>query len=158
MKNAPITISNESAPDKRDYNAGTRPERINTVTAEALALLLEMNEITGMESVFRMSTTRLSAVIHYLQKRYDWQIERRDEVTGTNDGRIPTITVYWLPQATIAQAFERGARDWIDRVKAARKEKRKAADKCKEIAARINHARKQSRKSDPRQSSLWGEL
>lgn len=158
MKNAPITNCNESALDSRNYNAGSLPKRTYTVTAEALMHLLEMNEITGMESVFRMSTTRLSAVIHYLEKRYAWHIDRHDEVRGTKDGRTSWITVYWLPQATIANAFERGAREWIDRVKLARAEKRKKADECKRIAEKINRSRNQSRKTNSRQSDLWGDL
>jgi hypothetical protein len=37
MKNAPTPNSSESAPDKRDYNAGTFPVRHDTVLADVLA-------------------------------------------------------------------------------------------------------------------------
>ena len=155
MKTAPNQTAFERAPDKRDYPPGTLPKRINTVTAAVLAGLLESNAMTGMESVFKQSTTRLGAVIHCLTRDYGWSIPRRDIATGTSDGRIASITAYWLPQATIAQAFEAGAREWMDSVKSARAERRKQAGKCKSDAARIN-ARKHFKTQNPRQDSLWG--
>lgn len=157
MKNAPVQTTNESAPGKRDYTPGTLPKRINTVTASVLVALLESHNITCMESVFKQNTTRLGAFIHRLTRDYGWHIDRRDIATGTNDGRIATITAYWLPQETIARAFEAGARAWIYRVKTARAEQRKQADKCKADAARRNlHSRFKT--PDPRQGGLWGEL
>ena len=154
MKNAPIQPTNESAPDKCNYNPGTLPKRINTVTAAVLAGLLESKEFTGMESVFKQSTTRLSAVINYLEQRYGWCIYRRDIAVGTADGRTPEISIYWLPQATIAKAFENGARGWIDTVNNARLERRKHANECKASAARKNATRKHF-KQNPRQDNLW---
>ena len=157
MKNAPVQPTNESAPEKRDYTPGRLPKHINTVTASVMISLLESNTLTGMDAVFKESTTRLSAVINYLKRDYGWTIDRRDIATGTNDGRIATITAYWLPQETIARAFEAGAREWINRVKASRAERRKLADKCKAEAARIN-TRKHFKMTDPRQGGLWGDL
>lgn len=156
MKNAPIQTTNEGAGDTANYTPGGLPTRKNTVVAAVLASLLESKAMTGMESVFKQSTTRLGAVIHYLENKYDWQIPRRDVATGTSDGRVANISAYWLPQATIAQAFEAGARDWIESVKTARTERRKQSDKCKADAAKIN-ARKHFKSHDPRQDSLWGE-
>lgn len=155
MKNAPTTNSNESAPDKRNYTPGILPKKTNTVTSGVLAYLLENQSPTGMEAVFKMSTTRLAAVIHYLGKKYAWNIERDDKAAGTNDGRISWITVYWLPQGTISSAFAQGARDWIDVVKASRAKQRKFSDKCKQLANKINTCRQ--RVSDPRQTSFWEE-
>ena len=158
MENAPVQTTNESAPDKRNYTPGTLPKHINTVTASVMVALLESNTLTGMESVFKEHTTRLSAVIHYLESpRYGWTIDRRTVSTGTNDGRVAEISAYWLPQETIAKAFEAGAREWINRVKASRSERRKLASKCKADAAQIN-ARKYFKTHDPRQDRLWGEL
>lgn len=131
MKKLPNQTASESAIDNCDFTPGTRPHRLNTVIAAVLASLLETNALTGMESVFKQSSTRLAAHIEYLERKYGWRIERRDVVTGTNDGRIATIVAYWLPQATIAQAFEAGAREWIENVKAARAERRKKSEKCK---------------------------
>ena len=135
MKNAPITNSNESAHDKRNYNPGTLPKRINTVTAAVLAGLLESKELNGLGSVFSMSTTRLAAYIHTLSNKYEWEIERKDKCIGTNDGRIAWITEYWLPVETISLALDSGARDWIDGVKNA----------------------SATRRLKPAQGSLWSE-
>jgi len=153
MKNALTQNSSESALDK--YTPGTFPKRVNTVTAAVLAGLLESKTFTGMESVFKQSTTRLSAYVHYLETEYYWHIDRREIATGTNDGRTTWIAEYWLPQETIAQAFEAGARAWVDDVKAIREKQRQQARKCKSEAARINAM---LRKRDPRQSVLWGGL
>ena len=154
MKTPPNHTEFESAPDKRDYTPGSIPKRINTVTAAVLAGLLESKEFTGMESVFKQSTTRLSAVIDYLEKRYGWSIDRRKIAVGTSDGRIPDISIYWLPQATIAEAFESGAREWIKTVNNARLERRKHANECKVKAAQKNAAQKPF-KQNPRQDNLW---
>lgn len=153
MKTPDLPEEKPSAVDNRDSIPGTLPLRRYTVRAAVLASLLESNVMTGMESVFKQSTTRLSAVIHALKQKYGWHIERRDIANGTSDGRITFIVAYWLPQATIAQAFEAGARDWIDSVKVARAERRKQAAKCKATATRMNARRKPQ---DPRQSNLWG--
>lgn len=155
MKTPDLPEGKPSALDKCDSKPGTLPARRNTVTAAVLASLLESNVITGMESVFKQSTTRLSAFVHRLERDYGWSINRRDVVTGTNDGRIASISAYWVAQSTIAQAFEAGARDWIESVKAARAERRKDAQKCKSQAARLNAGRKR-KPLDPRQGDLWG--
>lgn len=151
MENARPQYSETSAPDQRDYTPGTLPKRKNTVTASVLANLLESNTMTGMESVFKQSTTRLGAVICYLSQKYNWHIDRRDIATGTADGRVAEITAYWLPQATIAAAFEGGARQWVNSVKAARALRRNDAEKCRNIATIKNAAHK----IDPRQSGFW---
>jgi len=155
MKNATIQTSNEGAGETANCTQGTLPKRIDTVTTSILAGMLESSTLTGIDSVFKQSTTRLGAVVHRLTRDYGWHIERRDIATGTNDGRVATISAYWLPQATIAQAFEAGAREWIESVKAARTERRKQSGKCKSDAAKIN-ARKHFKNHDPRQDDLWG--
>ena len=158
MENTPTKNSSESAPDKRDYTPVSLPKRVNTVRAAALAAMLEGEHLTGMDSVFSHSTTRLGAVIHILTKLYGWEIDRNDLAVGTKDGRETWVTSYWLSQATIAAAFEAGAREWIDRVREARAERRKQASKCQASAARRNEALRKMRRQDPRQGSLWGEL
>lgn len=154
MKTPTNQTAFESAPDKANYTPGNLPKRINTVTAAILAGLLESKTLTGMDSVFKQSTTRLSAVVHRLTRDYGWLINRRDIATGTNDGRVAEISAYWLPQATIAQAFAVGAGDWVEGVKVARAERRKQSGKCKSDAAKIN-ARKHFKNHDPRQDELW---
>ena len=156
MKKTPIQTTNEGEADTANYAPGKMPKRKNTVVAAVLASLLESRAMTGMESVFKQSTTRLGAVIHYLENKYDWQIPRRDIATGTSDGRVANVSAYWLPQATIAQAFDAGARNWIESVKAARTERRKQSEKCKADAAQRN-ARKHFKSNDPRQDELSGE-
>lgn len=158
MKNAPTEINDESAPDKRDSTLGTFPKRRNTVIAGVLAALMESKTITSMDSVFSMSTTRLAAFIHRLEQRYGWAIDRHDVATGTNDGRESWVTAYWLLPTAIAKAFDLGAREWVDGVKAASAERRKLAGKCKAEAAKKNAIRNKLRKQDPRQGRLWGEL
>lgn len=151
MKTPPNQTAIESAPNKRDYTPGTLPIRTNTVTAAVLAGLLESNVLTGLDSVFKQSTTRLSAVIHRLERDYGWTIDRRAFAAGTGDGRVAEVAAYWLPQATIAQAFEAGARQWVDAVNAARALRRRDAEKCRVIAKKRNA----TRKTGPRQSGLW---
>lgn len=150
MKNT-STTSGANQPEL-SFSPGTLPRKVNTVRAGVLAYLLESNTMTGMESVFKQSTTRLAAVIHAL-KYYGWPIESKEIATGTNDGRIAYISAYWLPQAVIAEAFKVGARTWIERVHIALKSRRKHVDKCKEKAKRINDKRN---RHDPRQNELWG--
>lgn len=156
MKNAPTANSNESAPDKRNYTCGTLPRRVNTVIAGILAHLIEGRDPTGMEAVFEQSTTRLAAHIHRLSSAYNWSIERADIAVGTKDGREPWVTRYWLSMATREAAFEAGVRDWIEQVKEASASRRKQAAKCQASAAAKNAARRQMRKTDPRQSDFWG--
>ena len=158
MKRAHLQNTEASAVVNCDSTPGTLPHLRNTVIAAVLASLLESNTLTGMDSVFKQSTTRLCAVIHRLERDYGWRIERRDMAAGTNDGRIASISAYWLPQATIAKAFEAGARDWVESVKVARAARRKESEKCKAHAVRLNASRKFSKPQDPRQSRLWGNV
>lgn len=158
MTNAPTTNSDESAPDKRDYNPGTLPCRVNTVTAGVLAYALEGRTSTGMAAVSGHSTTRLAAFICYLAKKYNWTFETCSRFEGTKDGRETPISVYWLSQGTIAAAFDAGAREWIERVKEASASRRKQAAKCKASAAAKNKAMRSRRDIDPRQGNLWGGL
>jgi hypothetical protein len=142
-----------TALDKRDSTPGILPRRVNTVLAGVLADFLDAHTVTGMEAVFKQSTTRAAAVVHYLETRYDWSIERRDVVTGTNDGRIASIKVYWLSAASREAAFKNGARAWVNDVRAAATKRRKGARKAKVTAAKLNAAR-----IDPRQHDLFGGL
>ena len=152
MKKRQPLDKKDQRPEQANYTPGKLLDRKNTVRAHVLAVLLESNVLTGMDAVFRQSTTRLSAVIHALKNKCEWPIECHDVAVGTTDGRIETVTSYWLRQETIAKAFEAGARPWVELVKAARAERRKEAEKCKAKAARMNASRKPQ---DPRQGDLW---
>jgi hypothetical protein len=88
--------------------------------AAVLAVLLESDDMTGIESIFRDGTAGLSTAIRALTRRYRWPIERRDFPTNTGDGRAGWATVYCLPQEVIDAALDAGGRDWLEGVKAAR--------------------------------------
>jgi hypothetical protein len=152
MKNARPHKVETSAAGHGNSNVGALPVRISTVTASVLAMLLEGREITGMEAVFSQSTTRAAAFIHYLTEKYGWSIESRSIATGTNDGRVTWITVYWLTARVREAAFVAGARPWIDDVKTAASKRRTGAAKAKATAAKLN----KMRRIDPRQGDMFG--
>lgn len=156
MKNARPhnKVETSAGSDSSHYNPGTLPRQTNTVTAGILSDLLESETPTGMNVVFGAHTTRLADVIHRLGKEHSWHIECRKIATGTNDGRVAWITVYWLPQATRVAAFDADARRWIETVKTARAKRSQQASHCKDAAARINAARR-FKLADPRQAGLW---
>jgi hypothetical protein len=140
MKKRPTDNNQQSANEHRN-SSGVLPTRVNTVTASFLAALLEGNTLTGMEAVFRQSTTRAAAWVFYLESKYGWTIERREVADGTNDGRISWVTRYWLSGESIEAAFAAGAREWIDRVQAAISKRRANAGEVKARAARLNAGR-----------------
>ncbi len=150
MKNARPQQVETSALDKRNSSTGILPKRINTVTAGVLAAALEGQFTTGMAAVFNQSTTRAAAVIHRLRTEYGWDFAHKDIATGTSDGRVAWVKVYWLPLHVREAAFKAGARAWIDEVTAAAKKRRKGASKAKARAATLNTMR-----IDPRQDGLF---
>ena len=133
---------------------GAFPSRHNTVTAEIICRLLEGETLTGMDAVFGCSTTRLSAVVHYLTGKYCWVIDHLDKEVGTNDGRVTLIRAYFLSRTVIQQAGDTGASEFCQSVKAARAAARKNAVKAKAQAHKSNAVRHPSR-LDPRQGSLF---
>ena len=138
---------------------GMFPARHNTVTAEVLSRLIKGETLTGMDAVFCANTTRLSAVIFYLNEDYGWSIEHLDIDVGTNDGRVAMIRTYYLSSASIRQAFADGAREFCDSVTVARAKRRKLAAKVKADAERRNAVRAAHR-FNPNQGVLFkgGEL
>ena len=135
---------------------GSLPTRHNTVTAEVLCRLINGENRTGMDAVFSASTTRLSAVIFYLNASYGWTIDHVDMDVGTNDGRVTVIRAYYLSRATIRRAFNAGAWEFCQRVKEARARTRKHASKAKAEAAKRNAARAAA-KFDPNQGALFSK-
>ena len=136
-------------------NIGAFPARHNTVTAEILCRLLRGEHLTGMEAVFCASTTRLAAVIDYLEKAYCWAIDRVDIDVGTKDGRVVAIRDYFLPRAAIRRAFDADALKFCRSVTSERAKLRAGANTVKAVAKRRNAARLASR-IDPRQMTLIG--
>lgn len=133
---------------------GAFPNRRNTVTAEILTRLLQGENLTGMDAVYCASTTRLAAVVEYLEKNYGWKIDRVDIDVGTNDGRVAVIRAYFLSRPTIRRAFDVCALKFCQSVKEARAKTRKHASKAKAEAAKRNAARAAA-KFDPNQGALF---
>ena len=90
-------------------------------------MLLESKDMTGFESIFAHRKASLATVVRALVRKYQWPIEREDFPTNTADGRAAWASVYCLSQETIDAAFEAGAQDWLDGVKAARASRMKQA-------------------------------
>jgi hypothetical protein len=97
------------------------PKGPTSIRAHVLAVLLASEDMTGFESIFAYRKASLATVIRALIRKYNWPIEREDFPTNTADGRAAWATVYSLPQEVIDAAFEAGAQDWLDGVRAARR-------------------------------------
>lgn len=155
MKTPKSTKAELSVPAKgvSIINDGTFPAKCATVTAEVLARLLGHERLTGLESVHDASTTRLSAVVHYLAESYGWHITAEDKIFGCRDGRVSWVSEYHLPPKTIARAMADGAGDWCANVRKARAALcPKAAQDCRKAQA-LNAARK--RLAPPGQMGLF---
>lgn len=132
---------------------GKLPHKRATVTAEVLARLLAGERLTGLAAVFDASTTRLSDVVFRLHRDYRWTIERTDRATGCKDGRVATVSVYWLDSAVILQALAAGAPIWCSEVRAARLQLRTKAAEARRAAERAN--RRRIHDPNPRQPGLF---
>lgn len=156
MKKTPAAteITTSAQNSANSTGVGRFPKRVNTVIAEALADLVEGRHLTGMGAVFDADTTRLSHHVHALGKVHGWHVETFEKVVGTNDGRVQTIVEYLLSPDVIEAAFERGAREWINRVRAARRARRAKAAEARRAAERENAARKHL--PNPNQHQLFG--
>ena len=132
---------------------GAFPTRHNTVTAEVLSRLIGGENLTSLDAVYSASTTRLAAVVDYLEQAYGWTIDRVDIDVGCNDGRVAVVRAYYLDRATIRRAFDAGALSFCHSVKEARTKRRKHAPKAKAEAHKRNAARAAA-KFDPRQLTL----
>ena len=155
---APAKDQTDNAPDFK-ANAifiGAFPTRYNTVNAEVLSRLLQGENLTGMDAVYCASTTRLAAVVNYLERAYGWTIDRVDIDVGTTDGRVTVVKAYYLNRATIRRAFDAGALEFCQSVKEARAKTRKHASKAKAEAAKRNAARAAA-KFDPNQGALFSK-
>ncbi len=134
---------------------GAYPVRLNTVTAEVLVRLLNYERLTGLEAVLDISTTRLAAVVCYLQSDYGWTIDRRDIANGCKDGRVSWVTEYYLNPLTIESAMAAGAGKWCAEVRRARAALRKKAAQAQRQAALANIAASARRHAHPGQRALF---
>jgi hypothetical protein len=133
---------------------GRLPVRQNTVTAEVLCRFLSYERLTGLDAVTEASTTRLAAYVDYL-KGYGWTTETVSKATGCADGRVTTISEYWLPAEVIAAAMAAGAGAWCASVRIARKALRAKAAQARREAERTNAARRARRDHHPGQGWLF---
>lgn len=133
---------------------GGLPTKLNTVTAEVLARLLNHERLTSLDAVGEASTTRLSAVVFYLASEYGWHIEATDKAVGCRDGRVAWVAEYSLPAETIARAMAAGTGEWCARVRAARRARRAKAAQARCAAERANAARLK-RREHPGQRGLF---
>ena len=155
---APAKDQTDNTPDFK-ANAvfiGAFPTRHNTVTAEILSRLVQGENLTGMDAVYCASTTRLAAVVEYLEKAHGWKIDRVDIDVGTADGRVTVVKAYYLSRPTIRRAFDAGALAFCQSMKEARAKTRKHASKAKAEASKRNAARAAA-KFDPNQGALFSE-
>lgn len=147
-------VAEQSSVNTANSTHGTFPVKQNTVLAAVLADLLEGQRITGMGAVFEESTTRLAHHIYAL-KGYGWPVQSADKVVGTNDGRVATISEYWLSPEVIEAAMAQGAREWVDGVRHARRLRRKKAAEAKRKAAQFEVAKKLAALINPAQFNLF---
>ncbi|MGZ5178711.1 MAG: hypothetical protein ACXWCW_31710 [Burkholderiales bacterium] len=118
MKNAPAAYSNESALNKRKYTIGLLPERFDTMPAIVLAALLEGGQpVTAYSAYKAYGTKSLSKVIHLLEKKYYWAVERTRVKQLNMRGEEVFVIGYKLPQATLEAARELYGSVWVDLVK-----------------------------------------
>ena len=153
MSNAQLHNKVELSAVNSANSNGSFPLRKDTVTAEVLTQLLRGETLTGLDSVRKANTTRLGAFIFTLEKNYGWTIARHDVFVGTGDGRMPTITAYYLERSTIRAAFDRGALAFCRAVDSAREKQRQNASKLKREANMRNSINAAARR-DPRQFDL----
>ncbi len=140
MKNAHSTEVEAGGPGTGAViiHCGTFPARHATLTAEVLRRFLEGERLASLEAVHDASTTRLAAVVEYLQRRYNWVIERQEKANGCRDGRVSWVTEYSLMPETIAAAMAANAGSWCASVKSARAKLRATASDAYRFAARAN--------------------
>lgn len=152
MKMPEPSKENPSAPNSAKSNAlGAFPPKYASVCAEVLVRLLNHERLTSIDAVNEASTTRLSAVVHYLIREYGWAIDAADKAAGCRDGRVAWVAEYSLPATTVAHAMAAGAAEWCVKVRAARRALRTKAAEARHNAARLNTARR--KRTHPEQ---WG--
>lgn len=117
---------------------GALPTKLNTVAAEVLARLLNYERLTSLDAVNESSTTRLSAVTHYIETKYGWTIKSVSKAVGCRDGRVAWVSEYFLAPEIIAQAMAAGAGVWCAKVRSARRVRRTMAAQARSNAERAN--------------------
>jgi len=148
------TVSSATRQGAQIIGPGGLPAKLNTVTAEVLARLLNYERLTSLDAVDEASTTRLSAVTFYLAEKYGWPIEVVDKATGCRDGRMAWVAEYFIAPEIVARAMAAGAGDWCAKVRTARRARRAHAAQARRDAERANAARN-ARRPHPGQQGLF---
>ena len=133
--------------------AGGLPVKQNTVTADVLARLLAGERLTSLDTVYEASTTRLGAVVFYLDNKYGWRVESIDKAAGCKDGRVAWVSEYFMPAEITACAMAAGAMQWCSQVRVARCKRRAHAAQAQREASRANAARRS--RPHPAQGGLF---
>ncbi len=142
--------------DAKFTPTGDYPDRLDTVTAEVLMRLLNYETLTSLDGVYDANTTRLSAVVFYIEQAYGWTIDRRDMATGCKDGRVAWVKEYFFDPRTIEAALAAGAGAWCSDVRRARAALRKQAAEAERRAVLANMAAATARRrAQPGQSDLF---
>jgi hypothetical protein len=143
MKTPEPFKENPSAPNSAQSNAsGIFPPRHASVCADVLTRLLNHERLTSLDAVNEASTTRLSAVVHYLIHEYRWTIQATDKAAGCRDGRVAWVAEYSIPAEVVAKAMAMGAAAWCAKVRVARRVLRAKAAESRRNADRMNAARR----------------
>ncbi|MFM0011647.1 hypothetical protein [Paraburkholderia sediminicola] len=153
MKNARPQEAETSAKDTFHSTAGILPKHPDTVFSRVLTELLEGHMLTSIDAAFGQYANRAAAVIHCLEARYAWSIERRDIAMATGDDGVVSATAYWMTIHEREAAFKAGARTWIHKATLAANKRRKSAVQAKSRTAKRNLLR-----IDPRQLDLFDGL
>lgn len=140
MKTPDPTKAESSAPNRSDFTSAF-PKRQGTVAAEVLSRLVDGERLTSLDAVYNAHTTRLAAVIHYLERDYGWNISRSDFAAATVDGRVTEVREYFLSGELVEKAAQAGAREFSLNVKEARAKQRAASASAKTEAGRRNASR-----------------
>jgi hypothetical protein len=123
---------------------GMFPSKLNTVTASVLRGLCMRKQTTSLDQVYESSTTRLAAVVYSLELNHGWTIQRADISAPTDDGRVATVTSYFLSPVDIQAAFDNGAREFCEQVALARNLRRTQKKLCKQKSFARNTRRAKS--------------
>lgn len=147
-------VSSATRQGAQIISPGGLPAKLNTVTAEVLARLLNYERMTSLDAVDEASTTRLSAVTFYLAEKYGWPIEAMDKAAGCRDGRVAWVAEYFLDPEIVPRAMAAGAGDCCAKVRAARRARRAYAAQARREAEHVNSARS-ARRPHPGQQGLF---
>lgn len=152
MKTPEPSQENPSAVSTRIFSY---PRQLNSACAEVLSRLLDGEALTSADTLERCATMRAAAAVHYLKQHYGWPILSDTRTTGCSDGRVVTISFYYLPAEVIHAACAADAGEWRIQVHQERAKLRANAADAYRRAAKIELSRKH--KTLPGQGDFFTE-